>query len=91
MPDNILSIIFTSAVVSSVFSGIFLFINDHLRRESEEKRFIVEAALKLTKMEDERKGEVAKYLRTNEKMPWPVSEKSFNQFLDKIKNRWKTI
>lgn len=88
MQPNIFIIILTSAVISSIISGIFLFINDHFRRKSEEKRFLVEAALKLTKMEDERKGEIAKYLRINEKMPWPISEESFINTFNKIKKLW---
>jgi hypothetical protein len=54
---SLLTLILTSAVVSALVSGVFLMLNDGLRRKSEEKRFKLDAALQLTKMRDEQKGQ----------------------------------
>ena len=43
MSTSLIEIIFTSIAVSSLVSGIFLIINDHLRRKSEEKRVMIAA------------------------------------------------
>ncbi|SRR6266699_5778193 len=55
MQPNIWIVIFTSAVVSTFISGLFTIGNDWLRRKSEEKRFKLEVALKLTDMKQEQK------------------------------------
>lgn len=86
MQINYFTIILTSAVISALISGIFLIWSDWLRRKSEEKRLILEIAIKLTKFRDEQIGEILK--RTNKKVLWPAPLNTFEKTVKEVFRIW---
>ena len=86
--NTTLTIILTSAVVSALISGFFLFLNDLLRRKSEEKRFKIEATLKLTKLAHEQLNEVLKYKKPGQIMQIPKVIKTFLGLRKRIDDVW---
>jgi hypothetical protein len=86
MSLNLFEIILTSAVVSSLFSGIFLIINDYLRRKSEEKRIMLEVAIKLTELRNEQTLEIIK--RTTRKVLWPAPLNTFEKTFKSVSDIW---
>ncbi|MEK7071258.1 MAG: hypothetical protein AAB966_05620 [Patescibacteria group bacterium] len=82
-----IQIILTSALVSSLFSGVFLIFNDWLRRRSEEKRIMLETAIKLTELRNEQTVEIIK--RTSKKVLWPAPLNTFEKTFRAVEDIWK--
>jgi hypothetical protein len=87
MSIDLFDIILTSAVVSSLISGVFLIINDYLRRKSEEKRVMLETAIKLTELRNEQTLEIIK--RTAKKVLWPAPLNTFEKTFKSVKDIWE--
>lgn len=83
---NIILIVLTSAVISALISGLFLLVNDLLRRKSEEKRVMLEIAIKLSKMRDEQIGEILK--RTKKRVLWPSPLNTFEKTYREVFRIW---
>jgi len=79
--------ILTSVVTASLISSIFILLNDHLRRKSEEKRFMLETALKLTELRNDQILQVLK--RTDRKIRWAAPVNTFNKTLKMVKDIWE--
>lgn len=84
---EIVGVILTSVVVSSLVSGIFLIINDFLRRKSEEKRVMLETAIKLTEFRNNQIVEALK--RTDKKVFWPAPISTFEKTFKFVKDIWE--
>jgi len=93
MSIDILITIIGSAGVASIVSGLFLLVNDHLKRVSEEKRLKMEIALKLTKMKDEQVGEIVKRTPAGTKITvtWLDPSDNLKEYLKRIKKLWNEI
>ena len=93
MSIDILITIIGSAGVASIVSGLFLLINDHLKRVSEEKTLKMEIALKLTKMKDEQVGEIVKRTPSGTKITvtWIDPSDNLKEYLKRIKKLWNEI
>lgn len=89
MDTTLISVILTSAVVSALISGVFLIINDSLRRTSEEKRFKIDATLKLTELAHGQLNELLKYKTSENKWQIPKVIKTFLAFRKRIEDVWK--
>lgn len=81
-----LEIILTSVVVSGLVSGIFLLLNDRLRRKSEEKRTIFDTAARLTELRQNQIIELIK--RTDKKVLWPAALNTFEKTFKEVSGIW---
>lgn len=81
-----LEVILTSVVISGLVSGVFLLLNDRLRRKSEEKRTIFETAATLTELRQNQIIEILK--RTNKKVLWPAALNTFEKTFKEVSDIW---
>jgi hypothetical protein len=81
-----ISIILTSAAVSAIISGVFLIFNDYLRRKSEEKRVLLETAIKLTELRNEQITEIIKI--TSKKVLIPAPLNTFEKTFKRVEAIW---
>lgn len=85
-PDLVITIL-TSTVISSIVSGICLLINEYLRRKSEEKRIMLETAIRLTQLRGEQTLEVIKM--SSKKVLWPAPINTFEKTLRLVEKIWE--
>jgi hypothetical protein len=79
--------ILTSAAVASIISSVSLILNDFFRRKSEEKRVLLETAIKLTELRNEQTLEIIK--RTAKKVLWPAPLNTFEKTFKSVKDIWE--
>ena len=91
MQQEILIAIVGSAGIASIVSGIFLLINENLRRRSEQKQLKMEIALKLVKLKDEQVGEAKKNAPQGTKIIWIDPSDNLKEYLKRISKIWKEI
>lgn len=81
-----LEVILTSVVISGLVSGVFLLLNDVLRRRSEEKRTIFETAAHLSELRQNQIIEIIK--RTDKKVLWPAALNTFEKTFKEVSDIW---
>ncbi len=91
MQQEVLIAIVSSAGIASLVSGIFILINEHQRRKSEEKQLKMEVALKLVKLKDEQVGEAKKNAPQGTRVIWMDPSDNLKAYLKRINMIWKKI
>ena len=85
--ENLLIPILASATVSSIISGVFLFLSERSKRISEEKRVKMETAAKLTELHD---NKVRDLMKISRKTLWRNHAHTFYNFYTYVERVWKT-
>jgi len=89
MDKELLIVILTSSAVASVISGIFVMLNEHFRRKSEERQVITKTALKLTEITESRNREIIKAIKEKGgKTQIAYPEKKYEEYIKLIKKIW---